>query len=226
MIPIVPMPVFPYPDWDAVFGADLRASNADRDVAADILCAAVADGRLTLAELDERLEEVLSARTLREIARLISDLPGPSFPEPVRPAAPPKQAKHAKQAKQAAQPPAGPRPQAATRWTLLQETVGASGRKLGDAESRVAVGTDEALPLVTELLQKVRGYIRMPDFRGLMNKAKELAGKHPDQVDKGVKKGEDLAENKLGSNYDGQIKQGGDYVEGTLGVNESDRQPE
>ena len=40
MIPIVPMPVFPCPDWDAVFGADLRASNADRDVAADILCAA------------------------------------------------------------------------------------------------------------------------------------------------------------------------------------------
>ena len=66
----------------------------------------------------------------------------------------------------------------------------------------------------------------MPDFKGLMNKAKELAGKHPDQVDKGVNKGEDLAENKLGSNYDGQIKQGGDYVEGTLGVNETDRQPE
>ena len=80
MIPIVPMPVFPYPDWDPVFGPDLRASDADRDVAADILCAAVADGRLTLAELDERLEEVLSARTLREIARRISDLPGQALP--------------------------------------------------------------------------------------------------------------------------------------------------
>jgi MT0933-like antitoxin protein len=66
----------------------------------------------------------------------------------------------------------------------------------------------------------------MPDFKGLLNKAKGLAGKHPDQVDKGVQKGEDLAENKLGSNYGGQIKKGGDYVEGTLGVNESDRQPE
>ena len=99
MIPIVPMPVFPCPDWDAVFGADLRASNADRDVAADILCAAVADGRLTLAELDERLEDVLAARTLREIARRISDLPGPSFSEPVR------------------------QPQAATRWSLLQSLL-------------------------------------------------------------------------------------------------------
>ena len=66
----------------------------------------------------------------------------------------------------------------------------------------------------------------MPDFKGLLNKAKGLAGKHPDQVHQGVQKGEDLAENKLGSNYDGQIKQGGDYVEGSLGVNETDRQPE
>jgi hypothetical protein len=126
MIPIVPMPVFPCPDWDAVFGADLRASNADRDVAADILCAAVADGRLTLAELDERLEDVLAARTLREIARRISDLPGPSFPESVRPAARPKPAappKPPKPPKQALQPPARPQPQAATRWSLLQSLL-------------------------------------------------------------------------------------------------------
>lgn len=120
MIPIVPMPVIPCPDWDAVFGADLRASNADRDVAADILCAAVADGRLTLAELDERLEDVLAARTLREIARRISDLPGPSFPESVRPGVPPKPAAPPKQA---LQPPARPQPQAATRWSLLQSLL-------------------------------------------------------------------------------------------------------
>ena len=62
----------------------------------------------------------------------------------------------------------------------------------------------------------------MPDFKGLMNKAKDLAGKHQDQVDKG----EEVAENKLGSNYDGQIKKGGDMVEGALGVNDPDRQPE
>ncbi len=89
MIPVVPMPVFPGLGWDPVFGADLRASDADRDVAADILCAAVADGRLTLAELDERLEDVLSARTLRELARLISDLPGSRRSGPVRPPARP-----------------------------------------------------------------------------------------------------------------------------------------
>jgi hypothetical protein len=87
MIPVVPLPAFPCPHrdpvrWTPVFGPDLRASHADRDVAADILCAAVADGRLTLDELDERLEHVLSARTLREIARLISDLPGHRFSGP------------------------------------------------------------------------------------------------------------------------------------------------
>jgi hypothetical protein len=87
---------------------DLRASDADRDVAADILCAAVADGRLTLAELDERLADVLSARTLREIARLICDLPGSGLPESARPPA--------------ARPP---RPVPESRWAVLQSLLAA-----------------------------------------------------------------------------------------------------
>jgi Domain of unknown function (DUF1707) len=105
MIPGVPIPVFPGPDWAAVFGPDLRASNADRDVAADILCAAVADGRLTLDELDNRLEDVLSARTLRELAALISDLPA----EPLGHPAPSGESR--------------PRPRAETRWSLLQSLL-------------------------------------------------------------------------------------------------------
>ena len=86
MIPVIPVPVFPASGLDPVFGPDLRASDFDRDVAADMLCAAVADGRISLAELDQRLENVLSARTLREIARVMSDLPGDGPPGPVRPA--------------------------------------------------------------------------------------------------------------------------------------------
>jgi DUF1707 SHOCT-like domain len=107
MIPGVPLPlpVFPGPDWGAVFGADVRASNADRDLAADILCAAVADGRLTLDELDDRLEDVLSARTLREVAALISDLPA----RPSGRLAPPAETR--------------PRPPALTRWSLLQSLL-------------------------------------------------------------------------------------------------------
>ena len=41
-----------------------RASDADRDTAVDILCAAAADGRLTMTELDERVGSALTARTL------------------------------------------------------------------------------------------------------------------------------------------------------------------
>jgi hypothetical protein len=108
MIPIVPLPVFTVPDWDPVFGRDLRASNADRDVAADMLCAAVADGRLTLAELEERLEDVLSARTHREIARRIADIPGPPLPVPASPAG---------------NQPARSLPHAETRWSLLQSLL-------------------------------------------------------------------------------------------------------
>ena len=62
----------------------------------------------------------------------------------------------------------------------------------------------------------------MPDFGGLINKVKDLAGKHQDQVHDGVDKAEDLAEKKLGDEHGDQIKQGGDAVEGYLGVNETD----
>jgi hypothetical protein len=129
MIPIVPMPVFPYQDRDPLFGADLRASDADRDVAADILCAAVADGRLTLAELEERLEEVLSARTLREIARRISDLPGRPIRPAVHPAAPPEPAATPEPGKQAVLPSA--RPRTGTRWSLLQSLLATPGDPSG-----------------------------------------------------------------------------------------------
>jgi hypothetical protein len=54
---------------------ELRASHADRDRVAEILGAAAADGRLTAAELDERLEAALSARTSGELAALTADLP-------------------------------------------------------------------------------------------------------------------------------------------------------
>jgi hypothetical protein len=53
-----------------------RASDADRDTAVDILCAAAADGRLTMTELDERVGSALTARTRTELACLIADLTG------------------------------------------------------------------------------------------------------------------------------------------------------
>jgi hypothetical protein len=53
-----------------------RASDADRDTAVDILCAAAADGRLTMTELDERVGSALTARTLAQLAHLTADLIG------------------------------------------------------------------------------------------------------------------------------------------------------
>jgi hypothetical protein len=53
-----------------------RASHADRDRAVEILRVAAGDGRLTPAELDERLEAALTARTGSELAALTADLQG------------------------------------------------------------------------------------------------------------------------------------------------------
>ena len=54
----------------------LRASDADRDQAVGILCTAAGEGRLTLAELDGRLEAALTARTIGELVTVTADLPG------------------------------------------------------------------------------------------------------------------------------------------------------
>jgi hypothetical protein len=52
----------------------LRASDADRDRVTELLRAAVADGRLDLAEFHERLDAALAARTVDALAPLTADL--------------------------------------------------------------------------------------------------------------------------------------------------------
>jgi Domain of unknown function (DUF1707) len=54
---------------------ELRASHEDRDRIAEQLRVAAGDGRLTMEELDERLEKALGARTGSELAALVTDLP-------------------------------------------------------------------------------------------------------------------------------------------------------
>ncbi|MEV6720026.1 DUF1707 domain-containing protein [Streptomyces xanthochromogenes] len=53
----------------------IRASHADRDRTVDQLRIAAGDGLLDAAELDQRLEAALTARTLDELAELTVDLP-------------------------------------------------------------------------------------------------------------------------------------------------------
>ncbi|MFC4910756.1 DUF1707 SHOCT-like domain-containing protein [Actinomadura gamaensis] len=54
---------------------DIRASDADRDRVAASLREHTADGRLTLTELEERLEATYSAKTMGELQQLTADLP-------------------------------------------------------------------------------------------------------------------------------------------------------
>lgn len=54
----------------------LRASDADREGVARKLQTAMAEGRLTVAELQERLDTVYKAKTLSELEPVTWDLPG------------------------------------------------------------------------------------------------------------------------------------------------------
>ncbi len=54
---------------------NLRASDADRERVADILREAAGDGRLTMEELDERLDAVYAAKTYAELEPITRDLP-------------------------------------------------------------------------------------------------------------------------------------------------------
>ncbi len=56
----------------------LRASDADRDRAASVLNAALAEGRLTAEEHSERLDSIYAAKTHAELVPLLEDLPAVS----------------------------------------------------------------------------------------------------------------------------------------------------
>lgn len=55
----------------------LRIGDAERDAAATDLGEHYAAGRLTLDELNERLDAVFAARTFGQLSRIMADLPGP-----------------------------------------------------------------------------------------------------------------------------------------------------
>lgn len=58
---------------------DLRCSDSDRQLVTEVLNTAYADGRITLGEHDERVDQAHAARTFRELNALTADLiPGPA----------------------------------------------------------------------------------------------------------------------------------------------------
>lgn len=58
-------------------GLEMRASDAERERIAEALRVAVAEGRLTMEEFDERLDAAYRARTHAELEPLVRDLPVP-----------------------------------------------------------------------------------------------------------------------------------------------------
>ena len=71
----------------------MRASDADRERVANVLREAAGDGRLTMDELDERLDAVYAAKTYAELEPITHDLPDPGAgtapaPSPAAPRAP------------------------------------------------------------------------------------------------------------------------------------------
>jgi hypothetical protein len=66
----------------------LRASDADRERVAEVLRQAAGDGRLTLDELDQRLDAVYQAKTYAELEPITGDLPSTveSYPPAATPA--------------------------------------------------------------------------------------------------------------------------------------------
>jgi hypothetical protein len=62
----------------------VRLSDADREVVADRIRAAAAEGRLTLAEADERQQAAYAAKVEADLAPLTADLPAPPPAPPGR----------------------------------------------------------------------------------------------------------------------------------------------
>src|SRR3954451_2901948 len=62
----------------------LRASDAEREHHAVLLREHAAQGRLTVEELEQRLDRAYAAATRGELATLVVDLPAPERPRPPR----------------------------------------------------------------------------------------------------------------------------------------------
>ncbi|WP_162606116.1 DUF1707 SHOCT-like domain-containing protein [Jiangella aurantiaca] len=75
-----PAPGVEFPDVRSA--ADLRCSDVDRERVAEALRQAAGDGRLTLTELEERLEATFKARTYGELQPITRDLPQGPYPLP------------------------------------------------------------------------------------------------------------------------------------------------
>ena len=66
-----------------IAGGNLRASDADRDQVATLLSTAYAEGRLSRAEHDERIDQLMAAKTFDDLLPITRDLVIVGPPAPV-----------------------------------------------------------------------------------------------------------------------------------------------
>lgn len=64
----------------------MRCSDADRDRAGAVVRESLGDGRISIAELDDRLDQVYRAQTYGDLAVAMADLPAWSMPGAPSPA--------------------------------------------------------------------------------------------------------------------------------------------
>ncbi len=67
-------------DSSELEGGNVRASDRDRNKVADELRAHCADGRITVEELEGRVERAMTAGTIHELASVVYDLPAQRRP--------------------------------------------------------------------------------------------------------------------------------------------------
>ena len=128
----------------------MRIGDAERDAAAADLGEHFTAGRLNLEELHERLEAVFAAKTFGQLARIMSDLPGPGrlpglarlarhTPTPGMPGRPWMPAPRPATAGRAS----GTRPCAARRWARPgpdSSRAGMAGRARGPGPGTLGTG--------------------------------------------------------------------------------------
>lgn len=66
-----------------IAGGDLRASDADRDQVANLLSTAYAEGRLTMEEHEERVGQLMAAKTFDDLIPITRDLVVIGTPNPL-----------------------------------------------------------------------------------------------------------------------------------------------
>lgn len=64
------------------YPSHVRCSDADRDRAAGVLRDSLGEGRIDLAELDDRLDRIYQAKTYGDLATVMADLPAWTAPTP------------------------------------------------------------------------------------------------------------------------------------------------